>query len=100
MSRAQLELPGTDDAPRSSAPPSPAKKRCGFAAMPPEQVRAIASKGGRAAHAAGTAHKFTSAEARAAGKKGGRAPHVRRGRTVTTLPPVELLEEHRDRAAT
>ncbi|MND08756.1 Stress-induced bacterial acidophilic repeat motif protein [compost metagenome] len=41
--------------------------------MPKEQQRAIASKGGKAAHAKGTAHEFTSEEARAAGKKGGEA---------------------------
>ena len=35
------------------------------------QVAAISSKGGKAAHAMGTAHQFTSDEARAAGKKGG-----------------------------
>jgi general stress protein YciG len=33
--------------------------------------RAIASKGGRAAHAQGVAHEFNSAEAREAGRKGG-----------------------------
>ena len=51
----------------------------GFAAMDRERVKAIASKGGRAAHAAGTAHQFSREEARVAGKKGGMAPHVRRG---------------------
>ena len=35
--------------------------------------RAIASAGGRAAHAKGTAHEFTSDEAREAGRKGGEA---------------------------
>lgn len=45
----------------------------GFAAMSPEQQREIASKGGKAAHAKGTAHEFTSEEARAAGRKGGEA---------------------------
>lgn len=48
--------------------------------MDPEKVRAIASKGGKAAHEAGTAHQFNSDEAREAGKKGGVAPHVKRGR--------------------
>lgn len=51
----------------------------GFAAMDPKRVSEIASKGGKAAHLAGTAHEFTSEEARNAGKKGGLAPHVRRG---------------------
>jgi hypothetical protein len=40
----------------------------GFASMDPDKQREIASEGGRAAHAAGTAHEFTSQEARAAGK--------------------------------
>lgn len=52
----------------------------GFAAMPREKVSEIASKGGKAAHAAGTAHQFTSEEAREAGSKGGKAPHKSRGR--------------------
>lgn len=47
--------------------------RRGFAAMDPEKQRAIASMGGKAAHAKGTAHQFTSEEARAAGRKGGAA---------------------------
>jgi general stress protein YciG len=52
----------------------------GFAAMDRSKVSEIASKGGKAAHAAGTAHQFSSDEARNAGRKGGVAPHVRRGR--------------------
>ena len=55
-------------------------RRRGFAAMDPERRREIARHGGRAAHARGTAHKFTTAEAKIAGRKGGRAIHVRRGR--------------------
>jgi general stress protein YciG len=47
----------------------------GFAAMDPAKQRAIASKGGRAAHAKGTAHEFTPDEARAAGRKGGQSAH-------------------------
>lgn len=45
----------------------------GFASMDPSKQREIASKGGRAAHAKGTAHEFTSEEARVAGRKGGEA---------------------------
>jgi general stress protein YciG len=45
----------------------------GFAAMDPQAQRAIAAKGGRAAHQKGTAHEFTSEEARIAGRKGGEA---------------------------
>src|SRR5436190_23859216 len=54
-------------------------RRRGFAAMDRDRVKEIASKGGKAAHAAGTAHQFSSDEARVAGRKGGMAPHVRRG---------------------
>jgi len=39
--------------------------------MDPEKQRTIASKGGKAAHAKGTAHEFTPEEAREAGRKGG-----------------------------
>ena len=71
------------DAPKSEAttsePQKPRRPR-GFAAMDRSRVSEIASKGGKAAHAAGTAHQFSSDEARNAGKKGGVAPHVRRGR--------------------
>ena len=45
----------------------------GFASMDPSKQREIASKGGRAAHAKGTAHEFSSEEARVAGRKGGEA---------------------------
>lgn len=43
----------------------------GFASMDREKQREIARKGGKAAHEKGTAHEFTSDEARAAGRKGG-----------------------------
>lgn len=56
------------------------KERRGFASMSPEKQREIASKGGRAAHMKGTAHEWTSEEARAAGRKGGRASRGGRGR--------------------
>ena len=45
--------------------------RRGFASMDPDKQRTIASKGGKAAHAKGTAHEFTSEEAREAGRCGG-----------------------------
>jgi len=65
-------------------PPSPVgaeskpKRPRGFAAMDRTLVSAIARKGGKAAHSAGTAHEFTSDEAREAGRKGGRATHAKR----------------------
>lgn len=45
----------------------------GFASMSPEKQKEIARKGGKAAHQKGTAHQFTSEEAREAGRKGGQA---------------------------
>ena len=72
----------------------------GFAAMTPEERKALGSKGGRTAHERGTAnkftpetasvagrrphengtaHKWTSEEAREAGRKGGSALRRRRG---------------------
>jgi general stress protein YciG len=45
----------------------------GFGAMDEAKQREIASKGGKAAHEKGTAHEFTSEEAREAGRKGGEA---------------------------
>ena len=47
------------------------KSRRGFASMDPNRQKEIASKGGRAAHAKGTAHEWSSDEARVAGQKGG-----------------------------
>ncbi|BCT88930.1 hypothetical protein RYU24_13350 [Acinetobacter variabilis] len=41
----------------------------GFAGMEAEKQREIASQGGRAAHASGNAHEFTSEEAREAGSR-------------------------------
>ena len=49
------------------------KSARGFASMDSSKQKEIASKGGRAAHAKGTAHEFDSNEARAAGRKGGMA---------------------------
>lgn len=48
----------------------------GFASMDPERQREIAGMGGRAAHEQGTAHEWTSEEARKAGRKGGKAAHA------------------------
>jgi len=54
------------------------KKRRGFAVMDPEKRAAIARKGGKAAHAKGSAHKFSKEEAAIAGRKGGIAVHEKR----------------------
>lgn len=64
------------------------KERRGFASMSPEKQREIASKGGRAAHQKGTAHEWTSEEARSAGRKGGQISRGGRGR----LPEEPLAQ--------
>lgn len=69
------------------------KRLRGFAAMDRRLVSEIARKGGKAAHSAGTAHEFSSEEARAAGQKGGRATHARRQKdadTATRDDPTKL----------
>ena len=68
-------------------PPQPVeaerpKRPRGFAAMDRKLVSEIARKGGKAAHSAGTAHEFTSEEARIAGRKGGRATHAKRRKAI------------------
>lgn len=45
------------------------KSKRGFASMSYEQRRSIASQGGKAAHAKGTAHQYTSETGRAAALK-------------------------------
>ncbi|MCO4858911.1 general stress protein [Herbaspirillum sp. WGmk3] len=47
----------------------------GFASMDENKQREIASQGGKAAHEKGTAHEFSSEEAREAGRKGGQNSH-------------------------
>ena len=63
------------------------KERRGFASMSPEKQREIASKGGRAAHQKGTAHEWTSDEARNAGRKGGQISRGGRGRLPESVVP-------------
>jgi general stress protein YciG len=65
------------------------KARRGFAAMSPEKQREIASLGGKAAHAKGTAHEFSPEEAREAGRKGGQAAQRARQTTKTTTEPTK-----------
>jgi len=73
--------------------PGERKERRGFASMTPEKQREIASKGGRAAHQKGTAHEWTSEEARSAGRKGGQISRGGRGRLAgddeTDGAPIE-----------
>jgi general stress protein YciG len=69
----------TPDGPPSRASGATlARRPRGFAAIDRKLLAEIASKGGKAAHTAGTAHEFTSDEARAAGRKGGLATHAKR----------------------
>ena len=51
------------------------EKKRGFALLTPEKRREIASRGGKASHAKGTAHEFTSEEAKVEGSKGGKRAH-------------------------
>ena len=67
-----------DPPPKAPEAEAPRRKPRGFAAMDPKLVSEISRKGGKAAHTAGTAHEFTSDEARAAGRKGGLATHAKR----------------------
>lgn len=69
------------------------KSNRGFAAMDREKQRQIASKGGKAAHAKGTAHHFTPEEAREAGRKGGMAAHAKG--TAHEFTPEEAREAGR-----
>ncbi len=69
----------------------------GFRSMSPERRREIASKGGKAAHAAGKAHVFTHEEAVAAGRKGGSAyskRNVSRYSRMSTEELDKLIEKH------
>lgn len=50
----------------------------GFGGMDKDRQRKLASMGGKAAHAYGTAHKWTRAEAKLAGEKGGRVTAAKR----------------------
>jgi general stress protein YciG len=74
-----------------------AKEDRGFASMDRAKQREIASKGGKAAHQKGTAHEWTSEEAREAGRKGGMASHRRRkemmdGGSSMSGEPMESTE--------
>ena len=60
----------------------------GFASMASDKQREIASKGGRAAHLKGTAHEWTSEEARVAGRKGGQISRGGRGRLIIPTQQV------------
>jgi general stress protein YciG len=71
----------------------PTRRPRGFAAMDRTLVSDIARKGGKAAHTAGTAHEFTTEEAREAGRKGGRATHAKRLKATEEPPVVQVTQE-------
>jgi general stress protein YciG len=94
----KLNETGTNDDFQPDRPPRPleggaepkARRPRGFAAMDRKLVSEIARKGGKAAHSAGTAHEFTSEEAREAGRKGGNASHAnRRNKQLAEKATVE-----------
>jgi general stress protein YciG len=76
---------------RKAVSESGRKERRGFASMSPEKQREIASKGGRAAHQKGTAHEWTSDEARTAGRKGGQVSRGGRGRLPDGMPTQAMV---------
>ena len=69
-----------------------AKEDRGFASMDRAKQREIASKGGRAAHQKGTAHEWSSDEAREAGRKGGMASRGGRGKLPSDSGEAELVD--------
>lgn len=71
------------------------RKPRGFAALDPVARREIAGRGGKAAHRKGTAHEFTTEEARIAGRKGGEAAQARG--TAHRFTSVEAREAARKR---
>jgi hypothetical protein len=61
----------------------------GFASMDKTKAKLISSKGGKAAHAKGTAYEWTSEQARAAGRKGGLAAARTKRVGAVELAPAE-----------
>ena len=61
----------------------------GFASMDRDRQRQIASKGGRAAHEKGTAHEWTTEEAREAGRRGGLKSHRNRSEPSSAEQIIE-----------
>ncbi|MBA5686265.1 KGG domain-containing protein [Rugamonas apoptosis] len=67
MATSNQDNPGSKQGSQGGSKQSGDTSKRGFASMDPDQQREIASEGGRAAHEKGTAHEFTSEEARRAG---------------------------------
>jgi general stress protein YciG len=83
-------MPNTNEQPQA--------RRRGFASMDAERQREIAAKGGKAAHAYGRAHEFTTDEARAAGRKGGESISKDR-KHMAEIGRLGGLSRNRNRAA-
>lgn len=72
------------------------EKKRGFGKLTPEQHREMCSKGGKAAHAKGTAHRFNSEEAKRAADK---ATELRakkkaeKAQIEQPVPPQEDIEK-------
>jgi general stress protein YciG len=64
----------------------------GFASMARDKQREIASKGGKAAHAKGTAHEWSREQAREAGRRGGLASARRKKRPAEPALATEVEE--------
>ena len=71
------------------------KKDRGFASMDRTKQREIASRGGKAAHVKGTAHEWSSEEAREAGRKGGLATQRKHQQTIAQESVPENLQIER-----
>ena len=69
------------------------KRPRGFARLDRRLLIEISRRGGKAAHQAGTAHEFTSEEARIAGRKGGHASHEQRHNRLERRLDVPHLSE-------
>lgn len=76
--RTETEIASTESREQPTSTTDKPRRPRGFAAMDPKLVSELATRGGKAAHRAGTAHEFTSDEARVAGRKGALATHAKR----------------------
>jgi general stress protein YciG len=77
------------------------RRASGFASMDQRKQREIARKGGTAAHRKGTAHEFTTEEARYAGRKGGQQVSANRNHMIEIgrLGGRRSAESRRNRAS-
>jgi general stress protein YciG len=91
----------TEEGPANGEPTSvemPVTPKRGFLAMSPERLKQITSQGGKAAHAAGLANKFTTETAREAGKVGGAKTSADRAH-MAEIGRLGGLAKHKKRVA-